>query len=116
MTGMGGVLRTLALLGLAAAVIVGGRFLWNRRPWRPAVVVNGRILSVGELDLRARALLDDARRSGNRLVAPGRKDVDRQGSAAGGSPCTRLCGVAGGRKGVARADRRAPQGPDRPDI
>ena len=61
MTGMGGVLRTLALLGLAAAVIVGGRFLWNRRPWRPAVVVNGRILSVGELDLRARALLDDAR-------------------------------------------------------
>ena len=53
MTGMGGVLRTLALLGLAAAVIVGGRFLWNRRPWRPAVVVNGRILSVGELDLRA---------------------------------------------------------------
>lgn len=74
MTGMGGVLRTLALLGLAAAVIVGGRFLWNRRPWRPAVVVNGRILSVGELDLRARALLDDARRSGNRLVAPDREE------------------------------------------
>lgn len=79
MTGMGGVLRTLALLGLAAAVIVGGRFLWNRRPWRPAVVVNGRILSVGELDLRARALLDDARRSGNRLVAPDREEEEAWG-------------------------------------
>ena len=74
MTGMGGVLRTLALLGLAAAVIVGGRFLWNRRPWRPAVVVNGRILSVGELDLRARALLDDARRSGSHFVPSGRAE------------------------------------------
>lgn len=74
MTGMRGALRTLALLGLAAAVLAGGCFLWNRRPWRPAVVVNGRILSVGELDLRARALLDDARRGGNRLVAPDREE------------------------------------------
>lgn len=74
MTGMRGALRTLALLGLVAAVLAGGCFLWNRRPWRPAVVVNGRILSVGELDLRARALLDDARRGGNRLVAPDREE------------------------------------------
>ncbi len=74
MTGTRGVLRALALLGLAAAVFAGGRFLWNRRPWRPAVVVNGRILSVGELDLRARALLDDARRGGNRIVAPDREE------------------------------------------
>lgn len=74
MTGTRGVLRALALLGLAAAVLAGGRFLWNRRPWRPAVVVNGRILSVGELDLRARALLDDARRGGNRLVASDREE------------------------------------------
>lgn len=74
MTWMRGTLRTFVLLGLFSVVIVGGGALWNRRPWRAAVVVNERVLSVGELDLRARALLDDARRSGSHLVSPGREE------------------------------------------
>ncbi|MGN0846623.1 MAG: SurA N-terminal domain-containing protein [Kiritimatiellia bacterium] len=53
--------RALAVLALAVAV-VGGSALWRHRPWRPAVTVNGHVLSVGELDLRAQTLLDDARR------------------------------------------------------
>lgn len=65
-----GALFALLLVGLTA-VVVGGAFLWPRRPWRAAVVVNERTLTAGELDLRARALYEDARRVG-RLSVPGR--------------------------------------------
>ena len=58
-----GVLFALLLAGLTA-VVVGGAFLWPRRPWRVAVMVNGRTLTAGELDLRARTLYEDARRCG----------------------------------------------------
>ena len=58
----------LVLLGLVA-VAAGGAHLWRHRPWRPAVAVNGRVLSAGELDLRARALAADARRLGRPLSA-----------------------------------------------
>lgn len=53
------------LLTVLAAVVVGGAFLWPRRPWRAAVVVNERTLTAGELDLRARTLYEDARRFGD---------------------------------------------------
>ena len=58
-----GALFALLLVGLTA-VVVGGAFLWPRRPWRAAVVVNERTLTAGELDLRARTLYEDARRCG----------------------------------------------------
>lgn len=58
-----GVLFALLLSGLTA-VIAGGAFLWPRRPWRAAIVVNERTLTAGELDLRARMLSEDARRAG----------------------------------------------------
>ncbi len=50
-------------VALALGLVAGGAALWAHRPWRPAVLVNGRALTVGELDLRARTLLDDARRT-----------------------------------------------------
>ncbi len=65
--------HALALIVLAA-VVVGGYFLWTRRPWRPAVKVNGHVLTVGELDLRARTLLEDAKRVENLVVPPERGD------------------------------------------
>ena len=50
-------------VALALGLVAGGAALWAHRPWRSAVLVNGRALTVGELDLRARTLLDDARRT-----------------------------------------------------
>ena len=55
------VLHALAVLGLLA-LLFGGQWLWRNRPWRMAIAVNGRTLSAGELDMRTRTLLDDARR------------------------------------------------------
>ncbi len=61
------VTRRIARAGVGVALVfglvAGGVALWAHRPWRPAVLVNGRALTVGELDLRARTLLDDARRT-----------------------------------------------------
>lgn len=63
------------VLALAALAVVGagGWQLWRNRPWRTAVSVNGHALSVGELRLRAAALLDDARRVEHLVVAEGRE-------------------------------------------
>ncbi|MGN0853570.1 MAG: hypothetical protein ACI4Q3_09370 [Kiritimatiellia bacterium] len=59
----------LAVLGLFLA---GGGLLWARRPWRVAVSVNGRHLVDRELNLRARTLLEDARRTGRAPLSPER--------------------------------------------
>ena len=63
-----GALLALLLVGLAA-LAVGGGFLWPRRPWRVAVMVNERTLTAGELDLRARTLYEDAKRNGGLVVS-----------------------------------------------
>lgn len=69
------VVGLLALVGLAA-LVDGGVYLWAHRPWRVAVQVNGRPLVWRELDLRARTLLDDARRT-EHLTLP----KEREGEA-----------------------------------
>lgn len=56
------VLSALLVLVCLAGLVGAGAFLWDRRPWRVAVTVNGRPLVWSELDLRAKTLLDDARR------------------------------------------------------
>ena len=57
----------LALIG-AVALVVGGVLLWRNRPDRPAVVVNGRVLTDRELTWRAQTLIDDAKRMENLLI------------------------------------------------
>ena len=64
--------HALALVGLAA-VVVGGVWLWQQRPWRTAVSVNGRILTARELDLRAQMLLDDVQRREHIAFSSARK-------------------------------------------
>lgn len=61
------VYAVLALLG-AGALGGGGTWLWMNRPDRPAVSVNGRVLTERELGWRAQTLLDDAKRMDNLLV------------------------------------------------
>ncbi len=58
-----GILHALVLAGFAA-LVVAGLHLWRGRPWRTAVSMNGRVLSVGELAMRGATLLEDARRTG----------------------------------------------------
>ena len=57
----------LALVG-AVALVAGGVLLWRNRPDRPAVVVNGRVLTDRELTWRAQTLIDDAKRMENLLI------------------------------------------------
>lgn len=64
------VLAVLTLAGTIACACA----LWPHRPWRVAVSVNGHALSAGELALRARTLLDDARRTELLVVPDGRED------------------------------------------
>lgn len=68
-----GILHALALAGFAA-LIVAGLLLWRGRPWRTAVSVNGRVLSVGELRMRGATLLEDARRTGSLDLSSGNGD------------------------------------------
>ena len=69
MTARGGVLRVVCALAVCGAVAACGARLWRHRPWRTAVAVNGRVLTAGELALRAAAFADDARRVGRPLGA-----------------------------------------------
>ena len=61
------VVAFLALVG-AVALVAGGVLLWRNRPDRPAVVVNGRVLTDRELTWRAKTLIDDAKRMENLLI------------------------------------------------
>lgn len=60
-----------------SAIVAGGCLLWRQRPWRVAVKVNGHILTVGELELRTRTLLDDALRVERLVVQPGHEEEVR---------------------------------------
>lgn len=60
----------LALVVVGASIF-GGVWLWGHRPWRTALSVNGRVLTASELELRARTLLDDARRVNHLAIARG---------------------------------------------
>lgn len=53
-----------AIAALLAAAFAGYRYIKANDPARPAVIVGGNILSVGELELRAQTVLADARRAG----------------------------------------------------
>ena len=57
----------LALVG-AVSLVAGGVFLWNNRPGRTAVSVNGRVLTERELLWRAQTLIDDAKRMESLLI------------------------------------------------
>ena len=72
------ILHVLVLAFLAAAV-VGGVLLWQQRPWRVSVSVNGRVLTARELDMRAQLLLEDARRM--RQMPASLEDYRRQAAA-----------------------------------
>jgi hypothetical protein len=58
----------LVLAAIPVLLTVAGINLWKKRPWRTAVSVNTRILSVAELDLRAQTLLEDAKRSEKLII------------------------------------------------
>jgi hypothetical protein len=53
----------LVLLAIPVLLTIAGIHLWKQRPWRTAVSVNSRVLTVAELELRAKTLLEDAKRS-----------------------------------------------------
>lgn len=65
------IIAFLALVG-AIALVGGGVMLWRNRPDRPAVSVNGRVLTDRELTWRAQTLIDDAKRM-ERLLIPERR-------------------------------------------
>ena len=65
------VLGALFVLVCLGALATGGVWLWGRRPWRTAVSVNGRVLTAGELELRAQTLCDDAVRTKRLAIARG---------------------------------------------
>lgn len=60
-------ISVLALTG-AVALVIGGVLLWNNRPGRTAVSVNGRLLTWRELTWRAQTLLDDEKRMSGVLI------------------------------------------------
>lgn len=67
-------LPILALF-MAAAILAGGFMLWQRRPGRPVVTVNGRHLSAQELEWRGQTILDDAKR-GEHLIVPAEREQE----------------------------------------
>lgn len=60
-------ISVLALIG-AVALVAGGVVLWNNRPGRTAVSVNGRTLTWRELTWRAQTLLDDEKRMAGVII------------------------------------------------
>lgn len=65
-------IHVLALVGFAA-LVVGGLKLWQVRPWRVIASVNGHTITSSELDLRARTLLDDVKRTEGLMVPKARE-------------------------------------------
>ena len=72
------VLPILLLLLLAAGALVGGFMLWQRRPGRTVVSVNGRPLSAQELAWRGETLFNDAKRDEHIVVTPDREAEARE--------------------------------------
>ena len=66
---------SVCLAVLAGAAIAAGTFfaLTARRPGRAAVSVNGRIMTEGELDLRAETLLEERIRTAHLAVPESRR-------------------------------------------
>ena len=60
--------RVVVLIVLAA-LVVGGAWLWMRRPWRVVATVNGVSLTASELGLRAKALGGDLRETARTWIA-----------------------------------------------
>jgi len=56
------------LVGLAT-IVCGAVYLWQHRPWRVVVEVNGHVLTAGELHVRGAGLLEDAKNN-EHLVVP----------------------------------------------
>jgi len=67
----------VVLLLLAAGILVGGFMLWQRRPGRTVVTVNGRPLSAQELQWRGDTLFNDAKRDDHLAVTPDRVEEAR---------------------------------------
>ena len=61
------VISILALIG-AVSLATGGVILWNNRPGRTAISVNGRTITWRELTWRAQTLLDDEKRMAGILI------------------------------------------------
>ena len=68
-----GLLGLVGLVGFAAAVVVGFK-MWQVRPWRVIASVNGHAITASELELRARTLMDDARRTQNLFIPKGKEE------------------------------------------
>ena len=62
-------LARVVVLIVLAALVVGGAWLWTRRPWRVVATVNGGSLTASELDLRAEALGGDRRETARTWIA-----------------------------------------------
>lgn len=62
------VILILVLLAIPVLLTLAGIHLWKQRPWRTAVSVNTRVLTVAELELRAQTLLEDAQRSEKLII------------------------------------------------
>ena len=62
-------LARVVVLIVLAALVVGGAWLWTRRPWRVVATVNGVSLTASELDLRAKALGGDLRETARTWIA-----------------------------------------------
>ena len=63
----------ILLLLLAAGALIGGFMLWQRRPGRVVITVNGRPLTAQELAWRGETLFNDAKRDEHLAVTPDRE-------------------------------------------
>ena len=72
------VLPILLLLLLAAGALTGGFMLWQRRPGRVVITVNGRPLTAQELAWRGETLFNDAKRDEHLAVTPDREAEARE--------------------------------------
>ncbi len=72
------VLPIILLLLLAVGALVGGFMLWQRRPGRTVVSVNGRQLTAQELAMRGETLFNNAKRDEHLAVPPDREEEARE--------------------------------------
>lgn len=72
------VLPVMFLLLLSAGILAGGFMLWQRRPGRTVVSVNGRPLTAQELEMRGETLLNDAKRDEHLVFTKDREKEARE--------------------------------------